>query len=100
MSEILFDSYFLSVVWACAATYWLVATSYFRGDDYQFWDAEDKVLKSVLASLILDLVLAGSELFHKVRLYFHKEVKVEDQGGQEMQQLEPVSTDNHYYYNT
>ncbi len=44
-----------------------------------FWDADDKILKSVLAAIILDLVLAGSELFHKVRLYFLKDTKVEDQ---------------------
>jgi hypothetical protein len=69
----------IPVVWACAALYWLVATSFFRGNDYMFWDADDKILKSVLAAIILDLVLAGSELFHKVRLYFLKDTKVEDQ---------------------
>jgi hypothetical protein len=84
----------------------LIATSFFRGDDYLFWDSEEKVLKSVLASLILDIILGGSELFHKVRLYFLKESKVEDQqNGYEMQQLggarsTSVSTDQHYYYNT
>ena len=84
-----------------AALYWLIATSYFRGNDYMFWDTKDKVLKSVLAAVILDLVLAGSEIFHKLRLHFLKESKVEDQNGQEMQQLGgATSADNHYYYNT
>jgi hypothetical protein len=30
-------------VWALAAFYWLVATAFFRGDDYLFWDTDDKV---------------------------------------------------------
>lgn len=98
------------VIWACSALYWLIATSFFRGNDYLFWDSGDKVLKAVLASLILDLILAGSELFHKVRLHFlANESKVEDEngsGGQEMQQLggypTPASAppSQQYYYNT
>ena len=71
--------FLLSVLWACGALYWLVASAFFRGDDYQYWDAGDKVLKAVLASLILDLILAGSELFHKIRLVYFNETRVEDQ---------------------
>jgi hypothetical protein len=60
-----------------------VASTFFRDGDYQYWDAGDKVLKAVLASLILDLILAGSELFHKIRLVYFNETRVEDhQSGQ------------------
>jgi hypothetical protein len=60
-----------SVIWACGAAYWLVATVFFRHDEYKIWDAQDIVIETVLASAILDILLAGSEVFHKVRLY-HK----------------------------
>lgn len=73
------NDWIFSVVWACGALYWLVAVTFFRGGDYQYWDAGDKVLKAVLASLILDLILAGSELFHKIRLIYFNETRVEDQ---------------------
>lgn len=93
------------VVWACSALYWLVATVFFRGDDYQWWDPSGNILKTVLASLILDLFLAGSEIFHKIRLFYNQEMKVEDQPtAQEMQQLPtgpqyyPPSSTNQYYH--
>ena len=47
------------VCWACGATYWLVKAVYFNEDDYQNWDVDNKLIKVVLASIVLDLVLAG-----------------------------------------
>jgi len=60
------------VFWALGALYWLVKTLYFGDDDYKIWDAQEIAMETTLASLILDLLLAGSELFHKVRLHKRK----------------------------
>lgn len=70
--------YFL-VVWACSALYWLIATFFFRGNEYNLWDPTWTIVKTVLASIILDIVLAGSEIFHKIRLHTKKEIKTDDQ---------------------
>ena len=48
------------VAWACGAAYWLINTVYFSEDDYKHWDGnENKLVKTVLASILLDLILAG-----------------------------------------
>ena len=45
---------------------------FFREDDYQNWDPERRLIETVMASAILDITLAGSELFHKIRLHQKK----------------------------
>ncbi len=67
------------VVWACFALYWLIATFFFRGNEFNLWDPTWTIIKSVLASSILDIILAGSEIFHKIRLHVKKEVQPDDQ---------------------
>ena len=54
------------------ASHWLLMTFFFRENDYQTWDPEKIVIETVLASIILDLLLAGSEIFHKIRLHYFK----------------------------
>ena len=63
---------YFSVVWSFIALKWLLSTVYFQEDDYKNWDPHVKVTKAVLASICLDVLLAGSELFHKVRLEMRK----------------------------
>ena len=60
------------VCWALVASHWLLMTFFFRENDYQTWDPEKIVIETVLASIILDLLLAGSEIFHKIRLHYFK----------------------------
>ena len=45
---------------------------YFQEDDYKNWDPHLELTKTVLASICLDVLLAGSEIFHKVRLELRK----------------------------
>ena len=61
-----------SVVWSFIALKWLLSTVYFQEDDYKNWDPHLELTKAVLASICLDVLLAGSELFHKVRLEMRK----------------------------
>ena len=61
-----------SVVWSFIALKWLLSTLYFQEDDYKNWDPHLELTKAVLASICLDVLLAGSELFHKVRLEMRK----------------------------
>ena len=63
---------YFSVVWSFIALKWLLSTLYFQEDDYKNWDPHLKLTKAVLASICLDVLLAGSELFHKVRLEMRK----------------------------
>ena len=60
------------VCWALVASHWLLMTFFLRENDYQTWDPEKIVIETVLASIILDLLLAGSEIFHKIRLHYFK----------------------------
>jgi len=60
------------VVWGCFGAGWLLQTMFFREDDYQNWDPERRLIETVMASAILDITLAGSELFHKIRLHHKK----------------------------
>ena len=60
------------VIWGCCGLYWLVTITYFADskDNFQLYAEGEKALwKIVLASIILDIALAGSEIFHKVLLH-------------------------------
>ena len=57
------------MIWGCCGLYWLVNIAYFDDDKENFRnyvDPNKRILKNVLASVILDIVLAGSEIFHKI----------------------------------
>lgn len=75
------------VCWACGGTYWLLKAVYFSEEDYRKWDVDNKLIKVVLASIVLDLVLAGSELFHKLRLVYAQKSTTTHPETQEMHQL-------------
>ena len=60
------------MVWALFAVDWWARLLYFSSDDYQHWDPQGDLWKTVLASIYLDLLLAGSEIFHKIRLVHRK----------------------------
>lgn len=60
------------MIWGCCGLYWLVNITYFddNGEDFKnYVDPNGTVWKNVLASVILDIGLAGSEIFHKILLY-------------------------------
>ena len=64
--------YLFSVIYGCCGLYWLVYITYFddEKDDFKkYVDPDKTLLKNVLACVILDITLAGSELLHKVIHY-------------------------------
>ena len=70
MKAILFIS--ILVIYGCCGLYWLVNITYFydEKDDFQkFVDPDHQLLDNVLACVVLDISLAGSELLHKVIHY-------------------------------
>lgn len=72
------------VIWGCVGLYWLVNITYFddNGEDFKnYVDPNGTVLKNVLASVILDIGLAGSEIFHKILLHIRS--KGDNQAQQE-----------------
>ena len=65
-------SYNILVIYGCCGLYWLVNITYFddEKDDFQkFVDPDKQFLKNVLACVVLDITLAGSEIVHKVLHY-------------------------------
>ena len=79
-----------AVIWSLIALKWLLSTIFFQGDegdDYKNWDPDRKVIKAVLASISLDVLLAGSEIFHKVRLEWKKRREVETNEVQEVEMI-------------
>jgi len=84
------------VGWAASGLYWLVKFSYFdsseNGGNYDFFmenfpSAFGTFLKVTLASIVLDLFLAGSELVHKFRSYFSTPTTQPAPQNQEMQEI-------------
>jgi len=79
------------IVWACTGLYWLVDTYFFSGNDENFQEFLDNVpsfvtfLKVTLASIILDLFIAGSELVHKFKAYCKNQDQTENQQQQQQQ---------------
>jgi hypothetical protein len=65
--------------------YWLVDITYFEknGENFKSYvDPTNKFLDNVLASVILDILLAGSELFHKI-LHYVRTTRMDNQDQQE-----------------
>ena len=64
---------FLTVIWGCCGLHWLVKIFYFDDTGEAFKEYVDdenwSFLKNVLASVIFDIFLAGSEIFHKILLH-------------------------------
>ena len=69
--DMTFD-YSFTVCWALAASHWLIKTIFFQENDYQKWDPERIVIETVCASVVLDILLAGSEIFHRIRLHYKR----------------------------
>ena len=70
-----FSLFFLLLLPVCFAGLglkWLVETVTSRSKDYRNYDPTSEFLKYVLAAIILDLLLAGSEIVHKLRLVWSK----------------------------
>lgn len=59
------------VIWALTAIVWLVADVVKAGEGD--WIAPREVCGTVVASVVMDFVLAGSEIFHRIRLLFKKD---------------------------
>ena len=57
------------MIWALLATHWWAKLLLSNENDYKVWESvHGSLMKTIIASIILDLILAGSELFHKARL--------------------------------
>ena len=55
--------------------YWLINITYFANGRQDFKNCVDPhgtLLKHVLTSVILDIALAGSEIFHRILLHLRK----------------------------
>lgn len=87
------------IIWSCIAILWLVDI---RTDSALFsetivvsgWEVPGSFVDNVVASVILDFVLAGSEVFHRIRVVYrsHKNEDVEKVENQELEnQLNPVA---------
>lgn len=77
------------VIWGFCGLYWLVDISYLKSDRFNFKtyvDPNGELLKNVLASVILDIILAGSELFHKALRIWHQ--RLNNQAHQEEYELQ------------
>jgi hypothetical protein len=55
------------VIWALIALQWWLKTLLYN-DDYKLWDHQGSIMETIIASIVLDLILAGAEIFHKARL--------------------------------
>ena len=79
---------FISVVWSLFALKWLLTLIFFEDDkDYENWDPHREVIKTTVASICLDLLLAGSEIFHRIRLELRKRKQTGEEGPQEVEML-------------
>ena len=102
MAFVWYSMCIFQVVWACTGLYWLVKEVFPEatgaGDDTSQGKAEMLALpayvtflKVTLASVVLDLVLAGSEIVHKVQAFFRNQpqgdrVQPQQQSNYEMKQ--------------
>ncbi len=91
-------------MWAISGGVWLIRTTVLAGTDvYKDYDRTGELVDFMIASVCLDLILAGSELYHHFRLIYIKKTEGEEEGeqpyadghpGVEMQQA--VSTQQPY----
>ena len=82
MAFVWYSMCIFQVAWACTGLYWLVKEVFpeATGGDTSQGKAEMLTLpayvtflKVTLASIVLDLLLAGSELVHKVQAFFRNQ---------------------------
>jgi len=64
------------VIWAITAIVWLISDVAKAGEGE--WVAPREVWGTVVASVVMDFVLAGSEIFHRIRLLFKSDETKED----------------------
>ena len=73
------------LIWATLGLLWLsgMGIEYKKYNSYPDYEAPDKVWNTVLASIILDYVLAGSEIVHRIKLHMERN-KTSTEGDMEM----------------
>ena len=82
-------NFYFSVIWAVFGVSWLVETLADPFSDYKNYDTDGRLIPTVIAAVSLDLLLAGSELVHKIRLYLiGKQKKYESPNQIEMQEVQ------------
>ena len=78
------------MIYGCCGLYWLINITYFddeKEDFKKYVDPTHKLLDNVLACVVLDIILAGSELLHKVIHYLRaKQEKQVMQGNPETEE--------------
>ena len=83
-----------AVVWALCGLYWLVLALSDPEGDASNYDPGGRLRRTVAASAALDLLLAGSELFHKARLRVvnrRKRREEEEEAAQHQVELRPMA---------
>lgn len=66
---ILFLYFWEKVIFACLGLKWFLNETVLSKDkDYRNYDSSFRFMEYVLAAIILDILLAGSEIVHKLRL--------------------------------
>lgn len=58
------------VIWACLGARWLVQTLGGDNQDHKLYDYNYELIPVVISAVVLDLLLAGSEIVHKLRILF------------------------------
>ena len=88
LSRFLVYFIFCVVTWSLMALYWTTKTA-LVDDGGLIWDPQHEVLYALISSITLDVILAGSEIFHKARLILgsRSSAPVEVKNDYEMQQL-------------
>jgi hypothetical protein len=62
-----------SVVWGIAGGVWLISATLIDDTDaHKDYDSTGRLVDFLIASVCLDLILAGSEIYHHLRLIFFK----------------------------
>uniref|UniRef100_A0A0K2TH08 Uncharacterized protein n=1 Tax=Lepeophtheirus salmonis TaxID=72036 RepID=A0A0K2TH08_LEPSM len=61
-------------IWACCALKWFIQVLYFKDESLNYEVLMDNTLKdAMISSIVLDLLIPGSEIFHKIRLFIKHE---------------------------
>ncbi|XP_059093915.1 uncharacterized protein LOC131888962 [Tigriopus californicus] len=58
------------VIWACLGARWLIHTLTGPDQDHELYDYNYELIPTVISAVVLDLLLAGSEIVHKIRILF------------------------------
>lgn len=90
------------LIWACTGLAWLAGLPG-EGSTYDMievpgWKVPPLVWKTVLASVIMDFILAGSEVFHRVKLHYTRNNPDNQEAGGEEEGILKEGVSQQYQY--